>query len=168
MTTPSLRPVVDGDADFLFALYSSTRQSEMDLLVEWTDEQRHQFLAMQHLAQASDYDRRFPDATYDVVMVGGVPVGRLWVERNTDEIRLLDIAVLPEYRGRGIGTVLLRQLQDEARERGVPLRDSVSYDNPRAEALYRRLGFRQIGDSGTYRALEWTHEPSDAADRDGP
>ena len=155
MVDLQLRAVHDLDDEFLFEVYASTR-ADVLAPVGWNDTQIRDFVQMQHRAQSADYRERFPDADYSVIMLSGRPVGRLWVDRHHDEIRILDITVLPAHQGRGIGTSLLEQLQREARDAGVALRDSVLIDNPRAEALYRRLGFVQIGENGMYRSLEWT------------
>jgi ribosomal protein S18 acetylase RimI-like enzyme len=154
MPDPSLRPVGASDEPFLFSLYASTRDAEMELVV-WNEAQQLEFLTMQHRAQTQDYRQRFPDARYDIVVVSGERAGRLWADRGNDEIRILDITLLPSFRGRGIGTTLLVELQREAARAGVPLRDSVSHTNPRAAALYRRLGFRAIGETGMYTSMEW-------------
>lgn len=155
MVDPELRPVTDLDEEFLFEVYASTREEEVTR-VGWDEAQVQGFMQLQHRAQTSDYLERFPGSSYSVITLSRRPVGRLWVDRHHDEIRILDITVLPAHQGRGIGTMLLEQLQSEARQAGVPLRDSVLIDNPRAEALYRRLGFVQIGETGMYRSLEWT------------
>ncbi len=151
---PELRPAGPADDEFLFEVFVASRDDEMALL-DWSDQQKREFLMMQHRAQASDYRDRFPGACLAVVEIGGEPVGRLWVERNAAEIRILDITIQGEHRGQGIGTALLRGLQHEAQRAGVPLRDSVYVGNARAEALYRRLGFVETADTGTYRAMEW-------------
>lgn len=110
---------------------------------------------MQFEAQRTDYMQRFPNAAHSIVLVDGEVHGRIWVERNADEIRLLDIAVLPQWRNRGTGSVLLERLIAESRESGRPLRDSVFKDNPGAFRLYRRLGFEIVEDLEFYWALEW-------------
>jgi ribosomal protein S18 acetylase RimI-like enzyme len=92
-------------------------------------------------------------AAFDVILVDGQPAGRLYVSREDDEIRIVDIALLPEYCNRGIGTTLLKGLQSEAAAAGKPLRIHVERFNP-ALRLYERLGFRQIDDRGVYLFME--------------
>jgi ribosomal protein S18 acetylase RimI-like enzyme len=87
-------------------------------------------------------------------------IGRIYVDRRADEICLVDIALLPQHRGGGIGTALIEDLLREAREAGKPLRCHVEQNN-RAIGLYRRLGFRPIAQTGVYHQLEWTPPPSD-------
>jgi ribosomal protein S18 acetylase RimI-like enzyme len=112
---------------------------------------------MQFAAQDADYRRNYPDAQYSIIEVQGVPAGRLYVDRCSKEIRIIDIALLPEHQRTGIGTKLLRALQDEARAAGKTLTIHVEKFNP-ALRLYQRLGFRQIEDKGVYLFLEWNSE----------
>ena len=109
---------------------------------------------MQFDAQHAHYQEHYPGAAFDVILVDGQPAGRLYVAREDDEIRIVDIALLPEYRNRGIGTRLLRGLQSEAAAAGKPLSIHVERFNP-ALRLYERLGFRQIEDQGVYLFMEW-------------
>jgi ribosomal protein S18 acetylase RimI-like enzyme len=84
-----------------------------------------------------------------VILAGGEPAGRLYVARWEDEIRIVDIALLPEYRGRGLGTALLQGLIKEAEAAGKPLSIHVEMNNP-ARPLYDRLGFEEAGEFGVY------------------
>jgi len=150
---PRLRTVAPEDEQFLRAVYASTRAEEL-ARVPWSDEQKRAFTDMQFTAQDADYRRNYPDAQYSIIEVQGVPAGRLYVDRGSKEIRIIDIALLPEHRRAGIGTSLLRALQDEARATGKTLTIHVEKFNP-ARSLYHRLGFRQIEDKGVYLLLEW-------------
>ncbi len=152
--TIALRSVTDDDDDFLRRVFSSTRGDV--LAAPLSADERDTFLDFQYRAQRSDYERRFPRAQHSIVLVEGEPHGRVWIDRNPDEIRLLDIALLPEHQGRGTGRVLLERLVDEARVAGRPLRHSVASNNPDALRFYRRLGFTVIDDLGMYMLMEWT------------
>jgi ribosomal protein S18 acetylase RimI-like enzyme len=107
----------------------------------------------QFTAQATDYGRNWPDATYEVIEVDGRPAGRLYLDRSESELHILDIALLPEFRGRGAGTRLLRDLVDEADATDVPLVIYVERQNP-ARRLYARLGFREVEDGPVYIRME--------------
>ncbi len=109
---------------------------------------------MQFEAQAAHYQQHYLTAEYDIIEVQESPVGRLYVDRWAREIRIMDIAILPEHRGRGIGTQLLRELQNESERCGKSLSIHVERMNP-ALALYQRLGFRMIEDKGVYLLMEW-------------
>jgi|SRR5271165_542276 len=148
-----LRAATSVDDQFLRAVYAGTRAEEL-ARVPWSEEQKRAFTDMQFAAQDADYRRNYPDARYSIIEVHGVPVGRLYVDRCEKEIRIIDIALLPEHRRAGIGTKLLRELQDEARKTGKALTIHVEKLNP-ALRLYHRLGFRQVEDQGVYLFLEW-------------
>ena len=156
----ALRPVAGGDEEFLLAVYASTREEEL-AQVQWQPGQKEQFLRAQCDAQRAEYESRFPDAEYDVILVGGRPAGRLWVGRRPEETRLLDIALLPEFRNRGVGEVLLRRLIEGARRDGLPLRHMVFVLNEGAKRFYERLGFVVFEEVGAYLHMEWRPEAGD-------
>jgi ribosomal protein S18 acetylase RimI-like enzyme len=142
------------DEVLLQEVYASTRADEL-AQVPWSDEQKRTFCQMQFAAQHQYYQEHYAGATFDLIEQGGIPVGRIYVARWPSEMRIVDIALLPAHRGRGIGTKLLRDLQDEARAAGRLLSIHVEKFNP-ALALYQRLGFQVVADRGAYLFLEWT------------
>jgi ribosomal protein S18 acetylase RimI-like enzyme len=149
-----LRPARDDDAGFLRAVYGSTREEELEP-TGWTREQKDSFIAQQFHAQDTYYKQHYDGATYDVVLVDGEPAGRLYVARWDDEIRIMDIALLPAFRGRGIGARLLDRVLREAAEAGKAVSIHVEESN-RALSLYRRLGFAEAGEHGVYKLMRWT------------
>ena len=148
-----LRPVTDDDREFLLALYASTREEEL-AQVPWEEGAKEAFLRQQFSAQDHHYRTNYPGATLDVIEVDGEPAGRLYVHRGPDEIRIMDIALAPGFRGRGMGTALLRELMDEAGGSGRSLSIHVELQNP-ARALYDRLGFVPAGEHGVYVLMRW-------------
>lgn len=150
----TLRPVTSDDEELLLSVYKSTRADEL-AQVEWGDEQKHQFLKSQFDLQRREYDARFPDAEYDVILIDDCPAGRIWIERDNAEIRLLDIALLPQFQNRGAGTLLVRRLIDESKRAGKALRHMVFVLNQDAQRFYERLGFVVIEDVGAYKHMEW-------------
>ena len=146
--TVSLRPVEPGDEHFLLRLYASTREDELAQL-PWTDDQKAAFVAYQFAAQSAHYAQHYKGMTSDVILVGGEPAGRLLVARWAEEIRIVDITLLPEFRGAGRGSGLLTALMSEARAARKRLSIHVEIHNP-AMSLYERLGFRPAGDAGVY------------------
>jgi len=110
---------------------------------------------MQFEAQDAYYREHYHPATFDVIEVDGEPTGRLYVARWEEEIRIIDVALLPEHRGRGIGTTLIRGLLDEAAATGKRLSTHVESHNP-ARRLYERLGFEEVAEHGLYRLMEAT------------
>lgn len=152
MTSVATRAATAADESFLFVVYASTRDAELRA-VPWTPAQIEDFLRMQFTAQDRSYRATYPDAEFLVVEVDGEPAGRLSVNRSITDLVVIDIALLPAHRGRGVGTELMQRLLADARQRGVPVRLHVDVANPRAEAFYQRLGFRVVGDAGLYRAM---------------
>ena len=149
----SLRPATPDDDEFLSELYSISRREELASW-GWDAAQRDAFLTMQFNAQQAHFRNQFPEADHSIVLVDGRVMGRMVVVRMEQEIRLADIAVLPEYRNAGIGTSLIRDLHLEGTAAGKPVRLHVSKTN-RAQVLYTRLGFSRIGDTGTHFLMEW-------------
>ena len=148
----TLRPAGQEDEPFLCRVYVSTRMDEL-AVTDWPLEQKLAFLESQFLAQQQHYRTHYTDTEYSVVLRANEQVGRLYVGRWRDEIRIVDIALLPEFRGQGIGTSLIAELLQEARARNVPVRIHVEIFNP-ARALYDRLGFQQVEDKGVYVLME--------------
>jgi ribosomal protein S18 acetylase RimI-like enzyme len=149
----TLRPITREDQPFLYRLYASTREEEM-ALVGWSQVDQEAFLAMQFQAQHTFYQEQFAGAQFDIIECEGEPIGRLYVDRRADEIRIIDIALLPAYRGQGIGSHYMKQLLAEGRELGIPIRIHVEANNP-AMRLYKRLGFRKVDTNGVYWLMEW-------------
>ena len=163
----SLRSVGPDDRGFLLSVYASTREPELATVVNWDAAQKAGFVRMQFDAQHAYYQEHYPDTSFDVILLGAEAVGRLYVSRWTDEFRIVDIALLPEFCNRGIGSALLRRLQTEARAARKPLRIHVERFNP-ALRLYQRLGFRQIEDKGVYLFLEWSPRSDSASGSGSP
>ena len=133
-------------------MYASTRTEEL-AVVPWDDPAKEAFLRMQFTAQDRWYHDQMPDASYQVVLVDGEPAGRLYVDRRADEIRVVDISLLPEHRGKGLGTRLMREILAEADAEAKRVTIHVERFN-RALRLYQRLGFAQTEDQGLYLLLE--------------
>lgn len=153
MTGTTFRPITDDDDGLLRRIYASTRADEM-AMVPWSEAEKVAFVNGQFEAQHKYYQKVFPDAEFSIVEKGGEPIGRLYIDRRKDEHRLIDIALLPEHRGKGIGASLMRGVLDEARQAGKRIRIHVEQNNP-AMHLYRRLGFEKVEDQGVYFLMEW-------------
>jgi len=151
--TTEFRDVEEGDRQFLLELYASTRAEEL-ALVDWPQRQKDEFLRMQFEAQYRFYEEHFADARRWIIVANGADIGRLYLDRRPEEIRIIDIALLPAFRNRGIGTALLKDILAEGESSGKPIRIHVEHFNP-ALKLYQRLGFRRIGDTGVYYLMEW-------------
>ena len=133
-------------------MYASTRVEEL-ALVDWDEAQKETFLRAQFDAQDAWYREAYAEATFDVILVDGEPAGRLYLHRGPSEVRIVDIALLPEQRGNGVGTSLLRDLLAEGDAVGKSVTIHVERMNP-ALRLYERLGFSLAEDKGVYLFLE--------------
>ena len=152
--TVELCPVTESDDQFLLGLYASTREQEL-AQAEWIEGQKEVFLRWQFDLQRREYETRFPDADYRVIVIDRQRAGRIWIGADDEQIRLLDIALLPEFQNRGVGTKLLERLQSEAQSAGKALRHMVFVLNNNADRFYERLGFKKIEDFGAYKHMEW-------------
>ena len=148
----TLRPITDADMDFLHRLYATTREDELKQ-VDWTDEQKAVFVSHQFHAQHQYWQENYTDTSWDLIVADGEPIGRLYVARWPDDIRIVDIALMPEHRGGGVGTRLLREVLAEGEATGRKVSIHVEIYNP-ARRLYERLGFVQAGDRGVYLLME--------------
>ncbi len=151
--TVTLATATAADEGFLLKVYRSTREAEL-ALVDWTQEQKDAFCEMQFRLQKADYDARFPASGHSIILVDGACAGRIWIDRAPNEIRLVDIAILPEFRNAGVGTHLLKSLIAESTAAGKPLRHMVYKFSPDAIRFYERLGFRVTDDTGMHFVME--------------
>ena len=149
----ALRPVREDDEALLLEIYAGTRADEM-ALVPWDTAQKQAFLQMQLSAQRDHYRSYFPAARHDLILVGDQPVGRLYVDRRASEIRILDFTILPERRGRGIGTLVIQDLMKEAVEKNTSLSIYVESFN-RSLGLFQRLGFAKMDENGASWLMVW-------------
>jgi GNAT superfamily N-acetyltransferase len=146
------RPASADDAELLFLTYAASRAEEIAAW-GWTAAQQETFLRMQFRARAQSYAFAYPGAAHTILMVNGAAAGSAIVWRRESELRLVDIALLPEFRNRGLGTQFVARLIHEAAAAQIPLCLSVFRGN-RAERLYRRLGFVAKSDGGIYIEME--------------
>lgn len=149
----TFRPVRDEDEALLLEIYSSTRADEMDL-VPWSAAQKQAFLQMQFDAQQKHYLAYFPNASHDLILVDDQPIGRVYVDRRENEIRILDLTLLPEARGHGLGTLILQEMMKEAAETDKALSIYVESFN-HSLGLFQRLGFVKMEESGASWLMQW-------------
>jgi ribosomal protein S18 acetylase RimI-like enzyme len=150
----ALRPETEDDVPFLRRLYISTRWDELAPIVDWTEAQKIGFLESQFALQRHHYRTYYAETDWGVLEHAGVPIGRIYVDRQNTVLMVIDVALLPEWRGRGIGTALMQAVCEEAAAAGKAVSIAVEKYNP-AQNLYRRLGFREVSDEGLYWFMEW-------------
>ena len=151
-----LRPASTRDEDFFLQLYQSSRGEDLRGL-GWDEDRISEFLEMQYEAQGNFHAGDFPNASDEVILLDSQPIGRLTVDRRVDEIRLVDLALLPDYRNRGLGSRLIQSLKEEATLQRKPLRLQIIRFN-RALGLFERLGFTRTSETGTHFQMEWVSE----------
>ena len=144
-------------------------------MVPWDEATKTAFVMQQFTAQDRSWAAERPGTVREIVLVDDEPAGRLYVDRTADEIRVVDITLLPEHRGAGVGTALLSSILAEADRKSLPISIHVERHNP-ALRLYRRIGFEVIDDLGVYLflrrpsgrgATEWSGGDRRDADRSG-
>lgn len=155
-----LRPERGEDHAFLESLYIAVRWPEL-AQCEWSDASKFTFLRQQFALQNKHYATHYSDAEFLVLEQQGCAVGRLYLFRGEKDYRIVDISLMPGVRNGGVGTALLRGVLAEAADAQCTASIHVEKFNP-AQALYHRLGFRQISESGPYWLMQWAAS-SDAA-----
>ena len=149
------RPIEEGDLPFLRNLYALAKEEEMPVLSTLPEAQKEAFLDHQFEAQYGHYTNSFPNAQFDLILDrDGTPIGRYYVDRRPNQIRILDITLVPARRGTGIGTKLLQGLLEEGKEKELPVR-IVLQETESSHSLFKRLGFKQIEKEGPNDLLEW-------------
>jgi ribosomal protein S18 acetylase RimI-like enzyme len=150
----ALRPIADADAEFLCHLYATTRAAELAALA-WPEPMKRQFLREQFTFQHRHYVQVYKDADFLLVLSDAAAIGRIYVDRTGADIGLVDIALLPAWRGQGIGSALLGELIDEARATRRGIRLHVDVNNP-AYRWYARYGFVRVEHGEVYDVLRWS------------
>ncbi len=149
----TLRPVTDGDREFLLRVYEASRETELSA-VQWDKSLKRAFLEHQFEAQNAHYRKHYAGATFDIILYGGEPCGRLLVHRGESQFAIMDLTVLPEFRGRGIGSELVRRVVGEAGDLGRSVRVFLEIFNPH-QAFFQKRGFSVVEDDGVSRRYEW-------------
>jgi len=139
-----LRVATPADEAWQLAIYAGTRADEM-AMTGWPPEQCAAFVALQHRAQQQHYAQHFPHSVCHLILVGNEVAGRLWLDGQEERLHILDIALLPAWRGQGLGTRCLQALAEQAAAAGRALSIQVEIHNP-ARRLYERLGFVADGE----------------------
>ncbi|MDD5698328.1 MAG: GNAT family N-acetyltransferase [Victivallaceae bacterium] len=149
----TFRNITTKDLPFLKKVYFSTRLEELQP-TGWDGTQINDFLEMQFSFQHRAYTENYPGAELLIISLGHNDIGRLYLQKRQAEIRIIDIALLTEYRGRGIGSKIMTDILREADRKALPVTIHVERNNP-ALSLYARLGFEIIEDQGVYYFMKY-------------
>ena len=152
-----LRPVEEKDTAFIEVVYRTTREIELNY-TNWSEHQKDAFISMQSTAQLADYKTKCPGARFQIIIYNKKNAGRFFTCETENDIRLLDITLLPEFAGQGIGTNLLLRLIERSNKVQKKISLHVIASNP-ALKLYQRLGFVHIKKDGFYYYME--RQPGD-------
>src|ERR1043166_1991313 len=124
----SLRPATAEDTAFLQKLFASTRDEFKMMLAD--ESQLAALMNMQFSFQQQQYQDGYPGARDNIILLHQESIGRMFVHENDRAVTLVDIALLPEYRGRGFGKQLLDDLLTHAASAKKPVRLHVLKTNP--------------------------------------
>src|SRR5579871_462647 len=158
MSTLAVRPALAQDEIFLYELYRAIR-GPLFALTQLTPAQQEHLLRMQFHAQLSSYTQQFPNSCYHQVLLDSKPVGRLWVAPGDRAFLLVDIALHPNVQSKGLGTVLVQRLQQEAQNAKLPIKSMVDRFNPGSLKFHRRLGFQIVREDPMNYFMEWHPAP---------
>ncbi|MDQ6530989.1 GNAT family N-acetyltransferase [Flavobacterium sp. LHD-85] len=153
----SFRDILESDKTLLREMYGSTRQEELDKGTNWNDEQKKLFIDQQFSVQHEYYQKNFLDAKFYIIENEKVPVGRLYIDfvSENESVKVIDIAILPEWRNKNIGSSILNEILKKAGSNNLKVSIHVEAFNP-AMNLYKRLGFKKISETnGVYHLMEW-------------
>jgi ribosomal protein S18 acetylase RimI-like enzyme len=107
------------------------------------------------LEKLSDYKNAFQPEKIDVIEEAGEPIGRLRVVRGGD-IYVGGLQIMPEHRGRGVGTQIINELINESEGTGNRIKLEVFHSNPRAQKLYEKLGFEVVDENEDQKIMQYT------------
>ncbi|WDU79740.1 GNAT family N-acetyltransferase [Lysinibacillus sp. G01H] len=148
-----LKSITKDDEPFLYEVYASSRRKEIDSW-GWSAEQIQRFLEMQWCAQQTSYRQQFPHASHCIITSDEQYVGRLLTEDLPERLHIIDISILPSFQGNGVGSYLISNLRQKAKEENKPVILQVLHTNP-ARNLYERLGFHVVSTDELYLKMRW-------------
>lgn len=158
MSTLAVRPALPQDEIFLYELHVAIRGPLFEM-APLTPVQREHLLRLQFRAQISSYTEQYPNSCYHLVLLDGKPAGRLWVAPGGDSLVLVDIAIHPKLQSKGLGSVLVQRVQQEAQTAKLPLRSMVDRFNPGSLRFHKKLGFGIVREDLLQYYMEWRPAP---------
>ncbi|MDD7911572.1 GNAT family N-acetyltransferase [Pseudovibrio exalbescens] len=153
-----IRPAGAADEPFLKRVHAAERHWEFAPLLNAGDEENyHKVLAQQYNAHHEVYFNSYTVAKYGIILLCGTPIGRLYLDEREGEFRVLDIALLPHYRGRGIGSIIMHGICATAARMRLPVTLHVHCLNAAAYRFYWRLGFEPVSSNQRHTLMRWFH-----------
>ena len=149
----TFRIIADEDKAFLRDVYADSRAWEL-AHTTWSEKEFREFLDKQFDLQTIGYQQSFIGAIHRIIQLDGVDIGRLIVLRTDELLRIIDLSIMTDYRGRGIGADILKSLINEAVGGKVPVKLSVERGNP-AINLYKRLDFKPVAMNANHIEMIW-------------
>lgn len=153
---PALVSITKSDEQFLTELYASTRAAEM-AIAPWNEEQKRAFLKMQFEAQDRYYRERYPNASFEIIKLNDQSVGRFYHAELADQIRIIDLAFLPEHFDKKVFIELVERMMQKGEQAGKPVRIYLESLDPTVE-IFVNLGFQKIDEHGIY--FLWQYQPA--------
>jgi GNAT superfamily N-acetyltransferase len=139
----TLRQATEADYAWLRWLHHATMRESVEGIWGWDGARQDAF-----------FQEHFDPTRCQIVQVGGCDVGLIEVDWTQADVFLANIQVTPDRHGSGLGTRLIRDLQEQARRAGRAVALQVNRAN-RARSLYARLGFEVIGETDTHFRMRW-------------
>jgi RimJ/RimL family protein N-acetyltransferase len=149
-----LRPERERDTAFLADLFRATAGRDLALM-PIDEAMKDQLVRLQFASQTATYRAQFPAARFDIIEQGGEPIGRIVIDPGTEAGRIVDIALSPERRARGLGTAILAAVLQHFAPRRQPVQCQVLATNEPSLRMCHRVGFRQVTDVPPFLHLEW-------------
>jgi len=149
----TFKKIQEQDQEFITKVYRSTREKELDL-TNWPEDQKHRFTIMQMIAQLTDYEKNYKGATYEMVLYKKKPAGRLYLWETNNEIRIMDLSLLPEFQGKGIGRDILAGIVQSAKQKKKIASLHVIHGHP-SKRMYERVGFKKVSETATHEYMEY-------------
>jgi ribosomal protein S18 acetylase RimI-like enzyme len=146
------RRATEADEAFLFELFKAVRSPDFEH-VPISQAQRDLLMQVQYAGQIQTYAAQYPESKHELILMDGHPVGRIWIHETPEEHRLVDIAVLPGFQSRGIGTGVLKEAIANAGKARVRLCCAVAVSNASSLRFHERLGFRMVSHDQVYYEL---------------
>ena len=146
------RPETNSEEDSAFMRRLFCRLAQVQPLLQMGG-QAELLIDMQLKSREQQYRAMYPGGSFELILANGKPIGRLATDCSATPWSLIDIAILPEFRGQQIGTHFVGKLLESAENSRTEVRASVHADNLQARRLWLSLGFQVTEERLDYWSL---------------